>query len=38
MLLALEDTQLVSDVFDKTEEVTRRVEDLKRVITEDITE
>jgi len=37
MLLALEDAQIIRDVFDKTEEVTRRVEDLKRVITEDIT-
>lgn len=38
VLLALEDNKLINDVFDKTEEVTRRVEDLKRVITEDISE
>lgn len=38
ILLAIEDDKLTQDVFEKSEEIARRVEDLKRVVTEDISE
>lgn len=38
ILLALEDDKLTQDVFAKSEEIARRVEDLKNAVTDDITD
>lgn len=38
LLLALEDNKVTNDIFDKTEEVSRRIEDLKDTFTEDVAE
>lgn len=35
--VAIEENKLTKDVFDKTEEVARRIEDLKNAVTEDVT-
>lgn len=38
LLVALEDNKVTNDIFDKTEEVSRRIEDLKNAFSEDVTE